>query len=258
MLDKNIKNYRKLLVYIYTHRPFPFHEADWLKFVTNSWDNVPNAEKLECDIQNIKLFWVNALLNLIKEEAEYVGIFGYRRYPLFINHFHHAEPRFYLDPTPELMEKLASQEQADIALHILESHDVIQFRPYPLGMNVREQFTFYKPKQVWDIIIEEFSKLGLRSSLGYLEHNNAHVWTSSFITHRQIAADYAKFVLDLVFRLNQRDDFKKIADLQEFASASKSIHPLHEWAVELSTPLWFFHHRFKSAYVPMVCLEKNA
>ena len=247
---------RDLQVYVHAHRPFPFQPSNWLKLVSNACDDVPGAEKLADRMPGVPLQSWNSFLALADADAENVGLLSYRRYPLFTAQHRCVHYKIHMDPTPETMRYLASDEQAAAALALLDSHDVIQFRPYILNMNVREQFACYSPPALWDLMLEELEGMGLGESLGYFEANNAHVWNALLVAKRGVVAECAEFVAELCRRLQDREAYRRIAT-EKFVSPNGVRHNMIEVAPEYAIPLWVFHKRLRSAYVPLVALDKN-
>jgi len=248
---------RDLQVYVHTHRPFPFQPSNWLKLVSyERAPDLPGAHKIPDQMPGVRLTWGNSLLALAQEEAEASGLFGYRRYALFHNQHRCPHHKLHMEPSAENLDFLGSDLQAEAALDILKSHDFIQYRPYALDMNVREQFAHFSPPKVWDIMVEEIKAVGMGESLGYYETNNQHVWSFLVLARKQVIRDLTAFARDFIARMERRDDLRGYVETGS-VSAQGTRHDIHTVYLEYLIPLWVFHNRLRSAYVPLVILEKD-
>ena len=248
---------KDLQVYVHTHRPFPFQPSRWLKLVTHERaPDLPGAWKIPDQMPGVKLRSLNSVLRLAEEEAEVLGCWGYRRYALFHNQHRCPHHKLHMEPSGENLDFLGSEMQAEAIHKILKSHDIIQYRPFVLDMNMREQYAHFSPPEVWDIMVEEIKAVGMGESLGYFEANNQHVWCALSFAKRQVFCDLVAFIRDFIARMQRREDFRPFWESGS-VSSNGTRHCMHEVYYEYLVPFWVFHNRLKSAHVPMVILEKG-
>lgn len=238
---------KDLLLYIHTHKPFPSAPCDWQKTVSTV--DVDGAQKIPQAMPGTRLDEFDAIRFAASSDATYVGVCHYRRRPFLNNQVYCTDSRFYIEPTEENIKFLTTEEHRQAALDILDSHDVIQYRPFMLDMAYRHQFSLFTPVAAWDIMLEVLAQLGLSESLGFYRVSNAHVWCSLFIAKRELVADFIGFALNVARLLGERTDYNALLNQNPRLTAL---------LLERLTPLYVFHRRLRSAYVPMVCLEKTA
>jgi len=243
----NLKKMKDFLLYVHTHKPLYSHNCDWKKMA--STNGVENSIKIHNGIDGVRLDEFDSFVAITKEDSKYLGVCHYRRRPLFFEQERHIHAKIFLEPNEKNLSFLCSKEQKDSAIKILESHDVIQYRPYMLPMNYREQFGFFTPVEAFDIMVDVLSQLGMGDSRGFYLNSNAHVWATLMIASKEIFCKYVDFIKNIARLLCERGDFKP------FLEKNDRLIPL---LLERLTPFWIFHNRLKSAFVPAVILEKNA
>jgi hypothetical protein len=231
---------------IHTHKNLYLNPCSWSRAF--SVIDVENAEKIPQALQGVRLDEFDSFAATRHTDAKYVGVCHYRRRPLFVEPERCVHPKIFIEPTKENIEFICSEKQRESALEILESHDVIQYRPCYLAINYRQQFEFFTPVRAWDIMIEILSDLGMRNSIGFYKISNAHVWATLFVANKEIFNSYADFAINVAKLLFERDEMKNL--LKE----NNRLIPL---LLERLTPFWVFHNKLKSAFVPMLTLEKD-
>jgi len=232
---------------IHTHKNLYLKPCSWSKAFSTI--DVENSEKIPQAIPGVRLDEFDSFAATKHTDAKYVGVCHYRRRPLFVEPEKWLDPKIFIEPNNENLEFICSEKQRKSALAILESHDVIQYRPCYLAINYRQQFEFFTPVKAWDIMIEILSDLGMKNSIGFYNVSNAHVWATLFVASKETFNLYADFAINVAKLLSERDDMKKL--LEE----NNRLIPL---LLERLTPFWVFHNRLKSAFVPMLVLESNA
>ena len=232
---------------IHTHKNLYLNQCPWSKAFSTI--DVENSEKIPQAIPGVRLDEFDSFAATKHTDAKYVGVCHYRRRPLFVEPEKWLDPKIFIEPNNENLEFICSEKQRKSALTILESHDVIQYRPCYLAINYRQQFEFFTPVKAWDIMIEILSDLGMKNSIGFYNVSNAHVWATLFVASKETFNLYADFAINVAKLLSERDDMKKL--LEE----NNRLIPL---LLERLTPFWVFHNRLKSAFVPMLVLESNA
>ena len=238
---------KDILLYVHTHKPLYASNCDWKKMV--STQDVDGATRIPFGIDGVRLDEFDSFINIKDEDAKYLGVCHYRRRPLFLNQTRSTHPKIFIDPTGENLNLLCSEDQRLAAIEILDSHDVIQYRPCMLEIDYREQFGCYTPLEAFDIMVDVLKQLGMSKSVGFYKTSNAHVWATLLVTTKEILSLYAEFVVNVVKIMLARDDFQKLL------ITNNRLLPL---MLERLTPLWVFHNRLKSAFVPAVILEKDA
>ena len=238
---------KDLMLFVHTHvDKYPTASA-WHR--TISTVDVKGAEQIPPAMPGTRLDEFDGIRFAASADATHVGVCHYRRRPLFMQQELCHHPRIHMEPTPSNLAMLESSTQRKAALEILQSHDCIQYRPFVLSMGYRQQFALYTPVEAWDILLDVLSRLGLGESLGFYRHSNAHVWCSLLIAKREVVADFSAFALNVAAILAQDP---------AYAALLAKTPRLTALVLERLVPLWVFHHRLKSAYVPMVILEKEA
>lgn len=231
---------------IHTHKNLYINPSSWSNAFSTI--DVENAEKIPQAIPGVRLDEFDSFAATRHTDAKYVGVCHYRRRPLFCSPERWADPKIFIEPTKENLEFIYSEKQRESALEILESHDVIQYRPCYLKINYREQFEFFTPVKAWDIMIELLSDLGMKNSLGFYKFSNAHVWATLFVSKKETFNSYADFAINVAKLLSERDDMKEII---------KENNRIIALLLERLTPFWIFHNKLKSAFVPMLTLENG-
>ena len=196
---------------------------------------------------------IHASLN---KEAEYVGVTTYQRYPLFVNQHKCPYSKIHLDPTEINLSFFVGKEQEQAALDMLRTYEVIQFRPAVLAMNYREQWGCFSNPKAFDIFIEELCDTELASSVSFFDYSNAHVWATLMIAKWELFAEFTYFYMALLKKLVSRDDFVELLTKDEGNRWADFRIP--GFLTERLVPLWVFHKRLKSGFVPMVTTEKDA
>lgn len=238
---------RDILLYVHTHKPIPGQLGEWQLGL--SCLDVPGVGLIPPAVPGVRMDEFDSFAHVARcRDAVYVGVCHYRRRPLFSNQHHLIHGKVFASPNQENMEPLNSKFQADAALNILKSYDVIQYRPNTLELNIREQWDIFYPPEAFSLFTEVLASLGMGSSLGFYEHNNAHVWASLMICRHELFSEFTHVALNVIRILMNSQDFKKIMSDQK----NERIPPL---LIERLVPFWVFHKRLKSAYVPCVCLE---
>jgi len=237
----------EIMVYVHTHIPKYLYPCDWNEALSTV--DVPGARKIPNGMPGVRLDEFDSFFEAAKSESKYTGVVHYRRRPLFLNQQFCEHSRVYVDPSDKNMSLLCSGKQRDAALKILESHDVIQYRPFYLPMPYRQQFKHFTPVEAWDIMMDVISQMDEGKSLGFYEVSNAHVWCTLMIAKTQVVAQYVDFIKKVINDLHARKDYLDIISKKPRVTAL---------LMERLTPFWVFHNRLKSAYVPMVTLEQGA
>lgn len=238
---------KEIQLNIHTHKNLYLNPCSWFKAFSTI--DVENSEKIPQAIPGVRLDEFDSFAATRYTDSKYVGVCHYRRRPLFFQSEKWSDPKIFIEPTNENLESICSEKQRESALTILESHEVIQYRPCYLRINYREQFEFFTPVKAWDIMIEVLSDLGMADSLGFYKISNAHVWATLLVAKKEIFNSYADFAINVAKLLSERDDMRKL--LEE----NNRLIPL---LLERLTPFWVFHNRLKSAFVPMLVLESDA
>ena len=236
-----------LLLLSVTHKPYRVPPCDWIRQV--SVFDVEGARKIPEAMPGWRLDSFDADKAAMDEDAEYVGVTTYRRYPVFLDQHRITQPKLFAEPKQDILDYLASPDQRDAALRLLASHDVIQFRPWYLSYCNQEQFCLYLPAEAWEILMGVLDHLGMGASLGDCETNNAHVWCNLFIARRDVFCRYAEFVFRAAAMLVSDGRFRAMAE------ANKRLLPM---CLERIAPLYALHYRLRSAFVPLLTLEEGA
>ena len=254
-------------MYTHFHKDYAFIESDWYKALSNDPKiTTPKSEIIE---KNNKKFinldheftigeydsFIHVSLN---KEANFVGVNHYRRYPYFLNQHKILDSRIFLEPNEENLKFLNSEDQKNAALDLLKTFEIINYRPILLADNVEEQWKIFHSIEAFNIMYKELTKTELNDSLGYFNHNNFHVFSSPFITKWEILKEFTDFYISFINKLLERQDFLKILN------SNIETHPrfinkrLLSFIGERLIPLWAFHKRLKSIYIPCVVIEKDA
>jgi len=240
---------KDLLLYIHTHKPFFHPPCEWQPVLANQ--PVEGAELVPPAMPGVRLDEFDSFARVARQrEAVHVGVCHYRRRPLFINHVHCEKPKVYAGPPEESVPVLTLPIQADSALDILKSHDVIQYRPSILKVNHREQWGMYSDPKAWTIFTGVLAGLGMGSSLGFYEQSNAHVWAGLMVCRHELFAEFTHVALNVARILMNDPDFLDLMKDEKNARVPALL-------LERLVPFYVFHRRLRSAFVPCVCLEPN-
>ena len=238
---------KDILLHIHTHKPLVEEACEWQPVLSNV--AVEGAELVPPAMPGVRLDEFDSFARVAaRREAVHVGICQYRRRPLFSNQHHVKIPKIYAGENPENLQLLKMHSQADAALEILKSHDVIQYRPVILEVNVREQWSMYNDPKAWSLFTGVLAGLGMGSSLGWYETTNAHVWASLMVCRHEILAEFTHVALNVVRILMNDSDFRELM-------ADPKNERVPALLLERMVPFWVFHRRLKSAHVPCICLE---
>ncbi len=261
-----LKNTPKaILIYSHFHKNYPYVESKWYQPTSHTGSfQTPRCRLIEMPKdgplavpEGIRLDQFESCIHAsLSKEAEYVGVTTYRRYPLFVNQHKHPNPKYLMDPTESNLSFLVGKEQEQAALDMLKTYEVIQFRPYVLAENYREQWGCFHNPKAFDIFIEELGDTELAASVSFFDHSNAHVWGPLMIAKWELVAEFTHFYMALVKRLVSRDDFAELLTKGEDKRWANFRIP--GFLGERLVPLWVFHKRLKSGFVPTVVTEKDA
>ncbi len=109
------------------------------------------------------------------KDVDFIGFCHYRRYFNFLNATNSTHPKLLADPIPDIMSYIASEDQRNAALKILDQSDVISTRSYILSNSIGEQFREGHGAEIWDVYIhalEETSPNWLRAYVPWYELSN--------------------------------------------------------------------------------------
>jgi len=164
----------KLFVHLYKKSPFPFGN-EWIiptcfernldiggNYICLN-DTQPNISELLPKNESIDEYRVGYLAQTIAVEywilkhihdLDYVGVTGYRRYPLFNFNPELTAPVISIEANNESLQTIANQTQIDHAKNILQVYDAITPRSIYFTGSVREQFIESQPKEIWELFLE--------------------------------------------------------------------------------------------------------
>ena len=238
---------KDILLYVHTHKPLADRPGDWQPVLANR--EVPGATLVPPAMPGVRLDEFDSFAHVARNrDAVHVGVCQYRRRPVFTTQHRVKPAKIYPGPVEDNAPMLTDPRQADAALDILKSHDVIQYRPFTLEVNYLEQWGIFGPPAAFRLFTDVLAGLGMGSSLGFYEHSNAHVWASLMVCRHEIFAEFTHVALNVIRILMNDSDFRELMS-----------DPKHERVpallLERLAPFWVFHKRLKSAHVPCVCLE---
>ena len=238
---------RDILLYVHTHKPLADRPGDWQPVLSNR--EVPGATLVPPAIPGVRLDEFDSFAHVAgNRDAVHVGVCQYRRRPLLAAQHQVVDYKAYAGPAEEIGPHLAGSAHADAALDILKSHDVIQYRPCMIGLNIREQWERYHVPAAFRLFTDVLAGLGMGSSLGFYEHSNAHVWASLMVCRHEIFAEFTRTALNVVRVLMDDSDFRNLVT----DPANGRVPAL---LLERLVPFWVFHRRLRSAFVPCIKLE---
>lgn len=232
---------------IHTHKNLYRHPCDWMRVLATV--DVEGADKIAQAMLGTRLDEFDSIAYASGLASDYVGVCHYRRRPVFTNITNCTAAKVYIEPTAENLGFLCSPDQKQGALDILKNHDVIQYRPCSIAINYRQQFAGFHDVRGWDIMMDVLTHLGMGGSIDFYTMSNYHVWASLFIAPTRVVADFIRFALNVARLLGERQEYSKLLEANPRLTAL---------LLERLTPLWVFHHRLRSAYVPMIILEPEA
>lgn len=166
----------KFKLYVTTNKKFPFDStSSWVArtaFERNldldggyicTGAAIPNIAELLPPIERVDEYRIGYLAQTIATEywilyhvhdVEYVGVTGYRRYPLFLHDRCDQHPLINAQATPETMQLICGDNHLPVMEAILSVHDVITPRALTFTASVKDQYLASQIRSIWELFID--------------------------------------------------------------------------------------------------------
>ncbi len=264
-------------LFVTFHKAFPFHaDSSWQAraayepqldlggdYICTS-EFAPNIAELLPGGEQVDPFRVGYLAQTIATEywilhhlrdVRYVGVTGYRRYPLFAHDRCDVRPVIPARPTPENLQAIGSDAHIAVMESILAVHDVIVPRALTHPLSVRDQYLEEQLQSTWDLFIDCVAEV-------VPEHRHLLPWfdltfTASFcgpmgMTPLGIFKEYADSYARIVSLMCQRAERPfVVVDPNARMKTDRWIGYL----AERYYPFFLFANRLTTFQVPTVYLD---
>ncbi|HQT89636.1 MAG TPA: DUF4422 domain-containing protein [Acidiphilium sp.] len=166
----------KFRLYVTTNKKFPFDStSSWVArtgFERNldldgdyicTGATTPNIAELLPPIERGDEYRVGYLAQTIATEywilhhvhdIDYVGVTGYRRYPLFLHDRGDQNALIHTQATPETMQAICGTHHLPVMASVLSTYDVIVPRALTFAVSVKEQYLVSQIKTIWELFID--------------------------------------------------------------------------------------------------------
>lgn len=228
---KNIK----LFVHLYKKFPFP-NKSEWI--IPTAYESdldlgleylclgnaKPNISEILPDTEKKDEYRIGYLAQTIALEywilhhlhnADYVGVTGYRRYPLFHSPPSFTSPVVSAEANKDVIKFIEDENQLQNILNIVQVFDVITPLSIPLSKTVREQFIEAHPKKIWDLFIECIVEIcpEYKKKINWFNIQNNNIYFGPMgMTKLSIFKEYADSYIKIVSMMCQRANDLFIVD----------------------------------------------
>ena len=168
-----------------------------------------------------------------KIEADYVGVSGYRRYPIFNPNINFENPVTHIECSEKNLKILSDESNLEFASDILKYYDVIIPKNLEFRISLRDQFLKSGQSiEIWDAFISATSSINLeyKKNIGWFDlPQYSHYFGPAGLTPLGMYKEYANEYFEIVkFILNSISNPFIIIDPASSAKSDRWIGYLAE------------------------------
>jgi hypothetical protein len=160
------------------------------------------------DVRFAKMFGQQALEYWLYKKApktDFIGCATYRRYLMIAGAYAGPHHRLIVEPRPDILSDLGSDQHRNAALMYLQSADVITNRSYALESTIEQQYLDSQPAAYWHLMMRAIETLypQYKPHMLWFRDYNVVQFETTYIMRRAAFMKYASelfAILDYVFQ----------------------------------------------------------